>query len=579
MKKITFLMFLFLGAALVQAQTNLVTNGDFEAATIDPWFGNAANKQTEGGNSFNFANVETAGNAFDVNLSQELEIVQNRTYTLTFEASSDRERSMLAGIGLNGPPFDADVKTVNLTTTTQTFTLTLSSATFGSPQSRVIFDMGADTGTVVIDNVVLIDETGDSGGAGAELVVNGDFEAATIDPWFGNAANKQTEGNNSFNFANVEQAGDAFAVNLSQVLTIEQGETYTMIFDASSDRNRTILAGIGLNEAPFDATVESVALTTENQTFTLVLTATNFGGANSRVIFDMGAEVGVVVLDNVSLVKNAGGGGGGNTDAVPTVSAPTPPARNSQDYFSVYSDAYADQEGVVFGAFGVGSQDFETVIIDGDNFIKATLNQPASQFLFADWGTTVNTSDKTMFHFDYWTDTSLRTGLIVNPKFSNHVGNDGETSAFELNNPANTFGEWVSIDIPISTMNSIDAPNQRRDALRQFVLTVAGADNGSRVVYLDNIYLYKASTASVDEVDGSMFKVYPNPAQNVWNIESLSSPISSVAVYDVTGKLVIEHNEAAVSATIDASGLSQGLYIAKISSTDGEVRSIKLTKE
>lgn len=134
---------------------NLLSNGDFESGMVD-WFGNAFNVQEDGGNSFNFANVMVAGNAFDVNLSQGLEITQGATYTLTFDASSDGDRTLIAGIGLNEAPFEAVIETVNLTTTTQTFTLTLEASTFGSSNSRVLFDMGAETGVVVIDNVSLV---------------------------------------------------------------------------------------------------------------------------------------------------------------------------------------------------------------------------------------------------------------------------------------------------------------------------------------------------------------------------------------------------------------------------------------
>ena len=143
----------------------LLTNGDFENGT-EAWSGNALDVQTEGGNSFNFANVTTAGQPFDVNLSQGVAITQGKTYTLSFEASSDGNRTMLAGIGLYQDPWTNQTQSVNLTTTTQNFELTLSSETFGDPNSRVIFDMGADTGVVVIDKVSLFCLDCDSGGGG-----------------------------------------------------------------------------------------------------------------------------------------------------------------------------------------------------------------------------------------------------------------------------------------------------------------------------------------------------------------------------------------------------------------------------
>ncbi len=279
---------------------NLLENGDFEQGMV-AWEGNAFNVQTDGGNSFNFANVMTAGNAFDVNLSQQVEIVQGQTYTLTFDASSDGDRTMIAGIGLFEAPFTSVTQTVNLTSTTQSYELTLTADSFGIVNSRVLFDMGAETGVVVIDNVVLTTDGG-GGGGGDTLLANGDFESGMVD-WFGNAFNVQTDGGNSFNFANVMTAGNAFDVNLSQSVEIVQGASYTLTFDASSDGNRSIIVGIGLNEAPFTADTETANLTTSTQTFEFTYTAT-FGATNSRVLFDMGAETGVVVIDNVTLVQN-----------------------------------------------------------------------------------------------------------------------------------------------------------------------------------------------------------------------------------------------------------------------------------
>jgi hypothetical protein len=146
------------------------------------------------------------------------------------------------------------------------------------------------------------------------LVSNGDFEngATSWEVNYGDPATPDeiTEGGNSFFYADVETAGDAFAVNLKQILEITQGTTYTFSFDASSAGNgRTIIAGIGLNEAPWSAAVETATLTSATQTFSYQLTAGDFGIANSRVLFDMGADTGVVVIDNISLVANESTGG------------------------------------------------------------------------------------------------------------------------------------------------------------------------------------------------------------------------------------------------------------------------------
>ena len=86
------------------------------------------------------------------------------------------------------------------------------------------------------------------------------------------------------------------------MVELTEGLTYKLSFDAMSNVERKIAAGIGMNEAPYTNSQQEVSLTTACQNFELELTAANFGGVNSRVFFDMGAEVGEVIIDDVSLV-------------------------------------------------------------------------------------------------------------------------------------------------------------------------------------------------------------------------------------------------------------------------------------
>lgn len=88
-------------------------------------------------------------------MSQKLEIISGKTYTLSFDAWSDTNRPIIAGIGLSGDPWSSETQTVNITPTKQTYTLTLTATSWGAPNARVIFDMGAAAGQVNIDNVSL----------------------------------------------------------------------------------------------------------------------------------------------------------------------------------------------------------------------------------------------------------------------------------------------------------------------------------------------------------------------------------------------------------------------------------------
>jgi len=570
------MLLLGFGGVFMNAQ-NLLSNGDFEQGMMT-WFGNAFNVQTDGGNSFNFSDNEISGNPFDVNLSHPVELTGGTTYTLSFDASTSMEdgsRTIIAGIGLNEGGFEAAIETVTVTSDLQTFELTLTPP-IGSANSRALFDLGADDGVLVIDSVVLTVEDGMMGGNEDELLSNGDFEQGMV-TWFGNAFNVQTDGGNNFNQSDNEVSGNPFDVNLSHPVELTGGTTYIFSFDAATsmeDGSRTIIAGIGLNEGGFEAAIETVTVTSDLQTFTLELTPP-LGSANSRALFDLGADDGLLILDNVSLMLADTGG----DDPAPTEAAPVPPARDVDAVFSIFSDAYTDQPDVVFGAFAVGTTDISPLDIDGDNFLQIGFVQPDPGFLLVDWGAIVDNTAMTHFHMDIWIDTDLSTGLVINPILSNHVGDDGETSNFGLTNPVGTFGEWISIDVPLTDFDfGTNAGTQQRDALRQFVLTVAGADAGARTVFIDNIYLHNDTTLNTEDFDVTDVSVFPNPSINgVWNIETAGQNITSVEIYDISGRRVSAITPNASTVAIDAARFGSGMYIANITTVNGS-QSIKLIK-
>ena len=135
----------------------LLTNGDFATGDGTGWTGNGLDVRTEGGNSFTFADVTTAGNSFDVNVSQVLPLSGGNTYKLSFNASTsteDASRTIIAGVGLNVDPFTNVTEVVTITSTEQRFSYEFVT-NFENDNSRVLFDLGADVGVVVIDNVSL----------------------------------------------------------------------------------------------------------------------------------------------------------------------------------------------------------------------------------------------------------------------------------------------------------------------------------------------------------------------------------------------------------------------------------------
>ncbi|SDS24162.1 Por secretion system C-terminal sorting domain-containing protein [Formosa sp. Hel1_31_208] len=175
MKKITFLAFLFV--TLIGFSQELITNGDFQTGVAGDWYSGGDNNPIEvvdqGGNFVFQANVTSTTDVWRVNLSQVVALQDNTSYELVFDAFTDATtgtRTMLASLGQAGAGFNGtDPLTIDLTDTPQTFTRTITTnfdtantdTTGPFPGSRVIFDMGGDTGFVFIDNVSLTETTVD----------------------------------------------------------------------------------------------------------------------------------------------------------------------------------------------------------------------------------------------------------------------------------------------------------------------------------------------------------------------------------------------------------------------------------
>jgi hypothetical protein len=290
----------------------LLTNGDFELGSAFWMVGVDSNSEASvavdnEGNTHFSTNVTAAGNPWDVNTSQFVELINGETYTLIFDAWSDTNRDILAGIGLSADPWTNVVETTSITTARTTYSFTFEAIGFGAAQARVIFDLGGDTGVVNLDNVALFLGDGPPAQFDDGILNNGDFQNGS-ESWLVGVdddapANVITDSEgSSYYYTEVGSAGNPWDVNLSQKVEIIQGNNYRLTFDAWSDTNRSILAGIGLSGDPWTNAVETFDLTLIPQTFSVTFEAVEFGDPLARVLFDLGAEAGAVIIDNVSLI-------------------------------------------------------------------------------------------------------------------------------------------------------------------------------------------------------------------------------------------------------------------------------------
>jgi hypothetical protein len=180
-------------------------------------------------------------------------------------------------------------------------------------------------------------------------------------------------------------------------------------------------------------------------------------------------------------------------------------------------------------------------------------------------------------HFDYFADansTQLRMILIDNAS--------GEIF-YELNlDPAAATadgtlvqGSWQSVDIPLSVY---EGKGFNKSNLFQYKLGTS-SDLVSEVVYFDNIYfsVNQPVTLSEETFTAASFNVFPNPTMDVWNVRSADADITSIQVYDITGKQVMTLTPNNLSTSIDTAALNSGVYLARISTASAS-KTVKLVK-
>ena len=170
--------------------------------------------------------------------------------------------------------------------------------------------------------------------------------------------------------------------------------------------------------------------------------------------------------------------------------APAPPARDPADVVSVFSDAYASAAIDYYNGFfipdGQTTQGAAPIVIGNEEIMEYTdLNFVALKTL-----NTVNASAMTTYHVDlYVQDDQIDPGdflrvllLDAGPDALLGTGDDTEAS-IQITTPQLVAGEWISLDIPLSSFAGLNTSN-----LSLFFLI---SDATVSDVFVDNIYFYR----------------------------------------------------------------------------------------
>lgn len=165
-----------------------------------------------------------------------------------------------------------------------------------------------------------------------------------------------------------------------------------------------------------------------------------------------------------------------------------------------------------------------------------------------------------------WEDTDMTTTDGNTYTLSNVALGTGPLK-FRGDHSWNLPYNWGGIDFPSGTA-VIDADG----------INIPTAGNYNISFNVSTAAYSISSTLATKGFNASTFSVYPNPAKNSWNFSSSNENIESIQIADVLGKTIRASFSKSNFVTVDASGLTSGIYFAKIATATG-TKTLKLIKD
>src|SRR5688500_7437105 len=165
---------------------------------------------------------------------------------------------------------------------------------------------------------------------------------------------------------------------------------------------------------------------------------------------------------------------------------------------------------------------------------------------------------------------SLKNGTVTDNQV--HVlklAADGRSllpSTSENPNPETFFAEDQGVngrlrDIAISP-----------DGTKIYLINNSGGDGVDKIT----VYTVESTSTADDNETSKMIQFYPNPATDIMQIESKFG-IRKIEIHSLAGKLM--QTESNVVTQVNVSGLPQGMYLARIHTTDGKSVSKKFIRQ
>ncbi len=119
--------------------------------------------------------------------------------------------------------------------------------------------------------------------------------------------------------------------------------------------------------------------------------------------------------------------------------------------------------------------------------------------------------------------------------------------------------EWLNVNVPIENLP---------DGAEGFYLNFEFRSRGLNTLLLDNINVQMETPTSVEELGSNSFRIYPNPSDGMFQIESLEFQSGAmINIYDLTGRKLETLRYLGSAYPIDLNALDRGVYILEMKDT------------
>ncbi len=293
----------------------------------------------------------------------------------------------------------------------------------------------------------------------------------------------------------------------------------------------------------------------QNEWVSLDIPLSDFAGLSTQehiaqlILVGQPSGVTTVYLDNVFFYL-------GDTigPQEPMTAAPTP-TQDPADVISLFSDAYSNVTVDTWQTTWSAAVLTEVLIANNPTKKYAALDFVGIEMIAQQ----LDVTDMDFFHLDIWSPDFTFFGVKLVDFGADGAFDGGDDTEHQVDFPALTKNEWVSLDIPMSSFEGLGS----KQNIAQLILV--GQPTGTNTVYVDNVYFSKTPTSIGTLVSAqNSVTVYPNPVRAGGQV-MIDAEIQKLEVFDITGKLLLSSRNNVLSTA----GFAKGIYLMKIQNMEG----------